>query len=116
MQPPALCDVLGEHPLVHPAAERTTLSVQDGAIGVYFNVDHLVVTETDLYGNMLLTLRLRLRLRLRLPLLREDATSWQHEDHLCSQLMQRDEGIGSELVSDQKAVLIDVSKENRDAA
>ena len=71
MQPPALGDVLCEHPLVHPAAERTTLSVQDGAIGVDFNVDHLVVTETDLCGNMLLTLRL--------PLLRGEATSWQRE-------------------------------------
>ena len=55
----------------HPAAERTTLAVQHGAVGVDFNVDHLAVTETDLYGNMLGTLRL--------PLLREDATSGQRE-------------------------------------
>jgi len=55
----------------HPEAERTTLSVQHGAIGVDFNVDHLAVTETDLYGNMLRTVRL--------PLLREDATSGQRE-------------------------------------
>ncbi|QQX86703.1 IS200/IS605 family accessory protein TnpB-related protein [Cupriavidus necator] len=55
----------------HPAAERTTLSVQHGAIGVDFNVDHLAVTETDLYGNMLRTLRL--------PLLREGASSGQRE-------------------------------------
>ncbi|MGN5478188.1 IS200/IS605 family accessory protein TnpB-related protein [Cupriavidus basilensis] len=55
----------------HPAAEPTTLSVQHGAVGVDFNVDHLAVTETDLYGNMLRTLRL--------PLLREDATSGLRE-------------------------------------
>ena len=55
----------------HPAAERSTLAVEHGAIGVDFNVDHLAVTETDLYGNMLRTLRL--------PLLREDATSGQRE-------------------------------------
>ncbi len=55
----------------HPEAERTTLAVQHGAVGVDFNVDHLAVTETDLYGNMLRTLRL--------PLLRKNATSGQRE-------------------------------------
>ena len=53
----------------HPPAERTTLAVQHGVLGVDFNVDHLALAETDLYGNMLR--------KLRLPLLREDASAAQ---------------------------------------
>ena len=58
----------------HPAAERSTLAVEHGAIGIDFNADHLAVTETDLYGNM--------------PLLREDATSGQREATLSDALSQ----------------------------
>ena len=36
----------------YPAEERVTLGVQHGAVGVDFNVDHLAVTEADLYGNI----------------------------------------------------------------
>ena len=58
-------------PFNHPVAERITLSVQHGVIGVDFNLDHLAVTETGLDGNMLRTVWL--------PLLCEDATSGQRE-------------------------------------
>lgn len=64
----------------HPAAEQTALSVQHGAIGVDFNVDHLAVTETDLYGNMLRTVRL--------SLMREEAASGQREAVLSDALSQ----------------------------
>ena len=41
----------------HPPAERTTLAVQQGALGFDFSVDHLTLAETDLYGSMLRKLR-----------------------------------------------------------
>ncbi|WP_100216069.1 IS200/IS605 family element transposase accessory protein TnpB [Paraburkholderia hospita] len=53
----------------HRAAPKTTLDVAYGAIGIDFNVDHLAVTETDAFGNLLRTGRL--------PLLREEAGSGQ---------------------------------------
>ncbi|WP_232072279.1 transposase [Paraburkholderia pallida] len=53
----------------HKPAERVTLDTEYGAIGVDFNVDHLAVTETDPFGNLLRTKRL--------PLLREHASSGQ---------------------------------------
>ncbi|CAG9222041.1 hypothetical protein BCAR13_440120 [Paraburkholderia caribensis] len=55
----------------HAPARRVTLDVQHGAVGLDFNVDHLAVTETDPFGNLLRTKRF--------CLLREDATSGQRE-------------------------------------
>ena len=55
----------------HAPARRVTLNAQHGAVGLDFNVDHLAVTETDLFGNLLRTKRFRL--------LREDATAGQRE-------------------------------------
>jgi hypothetical protein len=53
----------------HEPAEITTLDVTYGAIDLDFNVDHLAVTETDPFGNLLRTRRF--------PLLREEASSGQ---------------------------------------
>ena len=53
----------------HQPAEVISLNVQHGAIGIDFNVDHLGVTETDRFGNLLRTRRF--------PLLREEASSGQ---------------------------------------
>jgi IS605 OrfB family transposase len=62
----------------HAPARRVTLDVQHGAVGLDFNVDHLAVTETDPFGNLLRTKRFRL--------LREDATSGQREAALSDAL------------------------------
>ncbi|MGB8416417.1 transposase [Paraburkholderia sp.] len=51
----------------HRPAEKSSLDVAHGAIGIDFNVDHLAVTETGPFGNLLRTRRFRL--------LREDASS-----------------------------------------
>ena len=53
----------------HQRAESATLDAAHGAIGIDFNVDHLAVTETDPFGNLLRTRGF--------PLLREDASSRQ---------------------------------------
>ncbi|MFP3555513.1 transposase [Paraburkholderia sp. SIMBA_049] len=53
----------------HGPARRVTLDAQHGAVGLDFHVDHLAVTETDPFGNLLRTKRF--------ALLREDATSGQ---------------------------------------
>ncbi|NIE63125.1 transposase [Burkholderia sp. Ax-1719] len=50
-------------------AQTVSLDAKYGAVGLDFNVDHLAVTETDAFGNLLYTKRL--------PLLREDASSGQ---------------------------------------
>ena len=62
----------------HQPAERVTLDTEYGAIGMDFNVDHLAVTETDAYGNLLWTRRL--------PLLREHASSAQRNAALSDAL------------------------------
>jgi hypothetical protein len=62
----------------HQLADKTTLDVAHGAIGIDFNVDHLAVTETDLFGNMLNTQRFEL--------LREDASSGQRNAALSDAL------------------------------
>lgn len=53
----------------HPPAARVTHDTSYGTVGLDFNVDHLAVTETDAFGNLLRTKRL--------ALLRECATSGQ---------------------------------------
>ncbi|ASL47827.1 hypothetical protein bAD24_III10550 [Burkholderia sp. AD24] len=53
----------------HQRAPERTLDVAYGGVGIDFNVDHLAVTETDAFGNLLRTKRFRL--------LREDASSGQ---------------------------------------
>lgn len=55
----------------HVAARKVTLDVQHGAVGLDFNVDHLAVTGTDPFGNLMRTKRF--------TLLREDAMSGQRE-------------------------------------
>jgi hypothetical protein len=49
----------------HQPAQKITLGAAHGAVGIDFNVDHLAVTETDTFGNMLRSRRFHL--------LREDA-------------------------------------------
>jgi hypothetical protein len=44
----------------HKPAPKTTLDLMCGAVGDDFNVDHLAVTETDAFGNLLHTGRLPL--------------------------------------------------------
>ncbi|WP_436197018.1 hypothetical protein [Paraburkholderia hospita] len=44
----------------HKPAPKTTLDLMYGAVGDDFNVDHLAVTETDAFGNLLHTGRLPL--------------------------------------------------------
>jgi hypothetical protein len=55
----------------HAPVRRVTLDAQHGVVGLDFNVDHLAVTETDPFGNLLRTKRF--------ALLREDATSGQRQ-------------------------------------
>lgn len=42
-------------PLNHQPAEKTTLDVVYSAFGIDFNVDHVAVTETEPFGNLLRT-------------------------------------------------------------
>ncbi|MGB8423432.1 transposase [Paraburkholderia sp.] len=64
----------------HQPAQKITLDVAHGAVGIDFNVDHLVVTETDTFGNLLRTRRF--------PLLREDASSGQRNAVLSDALKE----------------------------
>jgi hypothetical protein len=62
----------------HRHAEVISIDVQHRAIEIDFNLDHLTVTETDPFGNLLRTRRF--------PLLREDAPSGQRNAGLADAL------------------------------
>ncbi|MGF6757356.1 IS200/IS605 family accessory protein TnpB-related protein [Paraburkholderia sp. GAS42] len=62
----------------HSLAETLTLDATHGTVGLDFNADHLAVTETDAFGNLLCTKRF--------PLLREDASSGQRNAALSDAL------------------------------